>query len=235
MKIFYTLFKGLLLFGCIGMSQPSKAQTVSQRLEDIERHLRTDASNQNLERFDHNYVFNRHELDRVTDTYFKHVPYHGSLVLSYFRMVENQPLIFAVYENYEKSGVDLFGGDSLLGHTVYLRLFEKERPIVKSWALKGDFVLFKLIQDTFDKVSNATPSGQSMNWGPTSHDQRLLFVAALHENGSRKGDLHGAMSIDPPQGSQVSSLLRRLDSFCNALLEGKFGPSKDSDRIILSQ
>ena len=147
------------------MSQPTKAQTVSQRLEDIERHLRTDAANQNLERFDHNYVFNRHDLDRVTDTYFKHVPYDGTLVLACFRIVENQPLIFAVYENYEKSGVDLFGGDSLLGHTVYLRLFEKERPIVKSWALKGDFVLFKLIQDTFDKVSNATPSGQTMNWG----------------------------------------------------------------------
>jgi hypothetical protein len=235
MKMLLLMQNFILICGLQSMSQPSQAQTVSQRLEDIERHLRTDASNQNLERFDHNYVFNRHELDRVTDTYFKHVPYDGALVLAYFRMVENQPLIFAVYENYEKSGVDLFGGDSLLGHTVYLRLFEKERPIVKSWVAKGDFVLFKLIQDTFDKVSNATPSGQSMNWGPTSHDQRLLFVAALHENGSRKGDLHGAMSIDPPQGSQVSSLLRRLDSFCNLLLEGRRGPADISDKIVLSK
>ncbi len=235
MKIFYTLFKGLLLFGCIGMSQPSQAQTVSQRLEDIERHLRTDAANQNLERFDHNYVFNRHELDRVTDTYFKHVPYSESLVLAYFQLIDNQPFILAVYEEHEKPEPNSFGNVSLLGHTVFLRRIENGLPIVKSWTLMGNFRLSNLIRSTFEMVSKATPNGQLHNEMPTTFGQRLLFVAALNENGGRAGDLHGALSIIPPKESPVARLLLRLDSFCNALLEGKFGPSKDSDRIILSQ
>ncbi len=235
MKYFVAAMNLLLLIGVLGIAKTSKAQSVSQRLEDIERHLRTDAANQNLQRFDHNYVFNKKDLDRITDTYFKHVPYSEKLVLAYFQLIDNQPLIFAVYEDYENPEPNSFGNVPLLGHTVFLRQMDKGKPIVKAWKLKGNFVLFKLIQDTHDRVSKATPSGQSMNWGPTSHDQRHLFVATLHENGSRNGDLHGALSIDPPQGSQVSSLLRRLDSFCNSLLEGRQGPADVSDKIVLSK
>lgn len=235
MKTFATLLRIFLLFVCFGMGKPSQAQSVGQRLEDIERHLRTDAANQNLERFDHNYVFNRNDLDRVTDTYFKHVPYAENLVLAYFQLIDNQPFILAVYEEHEKPEPNSFGNVPLLGHTVFLRRMENGLPVVKSWTLMGNFRLSNLIRSTYEMVSKATPNGQLHNRMPTTFGQRLLFVATLDENGGRAGELHGALSIIPPKESPVAQLLLRLDSFCNALLEGKFGPSKDSDRIILSQ
>jgi hypothetical protein len=131
----------------------------------------------------------------------------------------------AVYEEHEKPEPNSFGNVSLLGHTVFLRRIENGLPIVKSWTLMGNFRLSNLIRSTFEMVSKATPNGQLHNQMPTTFGQRLLFVAALNENGGRAGDLHGALSIIPPKESPVARLLLRLDSFCNALLEGKFGPS----------